>query len=228
MLSAGGLIHDQAKAGREIEIWTLMSGVPGDEELSDFAKQMHAAWGTTTAPKTLRQRRAEDRKAVATVGARPVHFDFLDCIYRRDEKGRPLYDEALYAPIHPYDGALPARIAEALRARLRDDDAVVCQLGIGEHVDHVLVRAAADMLERPLRYDADLPYLLNHPEELTGRTSSMQSLVEPVSPSGMDAWLRAIEAYRSQLSTLFESRDSMRERMRGYWSETGGIRLWSR
>lgn len=228
VLSAGGLIHDQAEAGGSIEIWTLMSGIPADRELSDFARQMHGEWGTNTAPETVRLRRAEDRKAAATVGARPVHFAFLDCIYRRDEQGQPLYQEALHAPLHEYDAGLSTRIAGALRRRLRDDDVVVCQLGIGEHVDHLIVRAAAEMLGRPLRYDADLPYLLDHPEELQGRAEAMRSFVEPVSASGVDAWLQAIEAYRSQLSTLFESMDSMRERMRAYWSGTGGIRLWSR
>ncbi len=228
ILSAGGLIHDQAKGGKRIEIWTSMSGIPGGEELSDFAKEMHAEWGTTTARETVNLRRAEDRKAAATVGARSVHLDFLDCIYRRDEQGQPLYHEALYAPVHAHDAGLPARIAEVFRRNLKDDDVVVCQLGIGQHVDHLIVRAAAEMLDRPLLYDADLPYLLNHPEELAGTTSAMQSAVEPVSSNGLVAWFQAIEAYRSQLSTLFESLDSMRERLRAYWSEAGGIRLWLR
>jgi LmbE family N-acetylglucosaminyl deacetylase len=228
ILSAGGLIHDEAKAGKRIEIWTLMSGIPGNAELSDFAREMHAQWGTTTGPETVRARRAEDRNAAARVGARSVHFDFLDCMYRQDDNRQPLYSEALHVPIHMLDAALPLRIAEALRRKLREDDLVVCQLGIGEHVDHLIVRAAAEMLERPLRYDADLPYLLNHPDELAEKSASMTSAVEPVSSNGLAAWLQAIEAYRSQLTSLFESRDSMQERMRAYWSEAGGIRLWSR
>jgi hypothetical protein len=95
-------------------------------------------------------------------------------------------------------------------------------------VDHLIVRAAAEMLERPLRYVADLPYLINHPEELAGSTASMTSEGVAVSSNGLATWLQAIEAYRSQLSTLFDSLDSMRERIQAYWSEAGGIRLWSR
>ncbi len=227
ILTAGGLIHDQIARRMRVEIWTLMAGVPASQELSDFASKMHAEWGTTTARQTVRLRRLEDRNAAHAVGARPVHLEFLDCIYRRDAGGQPLYSEALYTPIHPCDSRLPAQIAGDLRRRLRDDDIVVCQLGIGGHVDHRLVRDAAQMLPRPLRYAADLPYLLNHPEELAPSTASLQSSLEPVSDAGLAAWLGAIEAYRSQLSTLFDSLESMRERLRAYWSEGRGIRLWS-
>ncbi len=228
VLSAGGLIHDQVAGGEKVEIWTLMSGFPGLEELSDFAMKMHTEWGTTTGVQTVRTRRAEDRRAAAVLGARPRHFGFLDCIYRRDADGRPLYEEALYTPPHACDAGLPAQIAEAISQVLHDDDVIVCQLGVGEHVDHVLVRKAAELLGHPLLYDADLPYLLNHPDELEPMTASMECRLEPISMGGKARWLRGIEAYRSQLSTLFDSLESMRERLGAYWTETGGIRLWSR
>lgn len=228
VLSAGGLIHDQAVGGGNVEIWTLMSGFPGADELSDFATKMHTEWGTTTGVQTVRARRAEDRRAAAVLGARPRHFGFLDCIYRRDAEGQPLYQEALYTPPHVYDADLPAQISGAISRSVRRDDVIVCQLGIGEHVDHVLVRKAAELLGRPLLYDADLPYLLNHPDELEPMTASMASRVEPISVAGRAAWLEAIKEYRSQLSTLFDSVESVRERLETYWSATGGFRLWSR
>ncbi len=115
VLSAGGLIHDEAAQGDPTEIWTLMGGIPTDPELSEFAVRMHAEWGTTTASQTVRLRRREDRQAARALGARAVHFRFLDCLYRRNADGRPLYAEALRAPIDPYDEGLPRRIAAALR-----------------------------------------------------------------------------------------------------------------
>jgi molybdopterin-biosynthesis enzyme MoeA-like protein len=53
---------------------------------------------------------------------------------------------------------LPAQIAQTMSAYLKPDDIVIVQLGIGGHVDHVTVRRAAEMLKRPLIYDADIPY----------------------------------------------------------------------
>ncbi len=221
-------MHDRVVGGERVEIWTMMSGLPGPQELSDFAKKMHAEWGTNTGAQTVRARRAEDRRAAAVVGARTRHFGFLDCIYRRDADGRPLYEEALYTPPHVCDADLPTQIAQAISRGLRRDDVIVCQLGIGGHVDHVLVRKAAELLGRPLLYDADLPYLLNHPDELAPMTAPMASRLEPVSVAGRTAWLRAIEQYQSQLSSLFDSHESMRERLEAHWAEIGGILLWSR
>ncbi len=227
VLSAGGLIYDQSRQGKRVEIWTLMSGFPGEQELSDFAREMHTQWGTTTPDQTVAVRRSEDMRAAAKVGAHPVHLDFFDCIYRKDADLQPLYSNAMYVPRHPVDAGLPARIAAALRPRLKDDDVLVCQLGIGEHVDHLLTRSGAELLQRPLLYDADIPYLLNHPDELGPRTASMESAVQPVSADGFLAWLDAVQEYKSQLSTLFDSMDALRDRLRSYWTEAGGIRFWS-
>jgi hypothetical protein len=55
----------------------------------------------------------------------------------------------------------------------------------------------------------------------------MKDSIQPVSEIGMEIWLEASEAYASQLGSLFESMDSMRERMRAYWLEERGIRFWS-
>lgn len=228
VLSAGGLMYDQARQGKRVEIWTIMAGLPGKQELSEFATRMHGEWGTTTPDATVRLRRLEDRQAAALVGARPLHFGFHDCIYRKDEAGTALYSEALYSPIQPSDASLPQRIAEELRRKLKADDRVVCQLGIGEHVDHLVVRAAAELLRRSLLYDADVPYVYSHPEELDSKVASMRASLEPVSVEGLEAWLDAIQSYKSQLSTLFESIESLRARIRLQWSEQGGIRVWSR
>ncbi len=228
MLSAGGLLHDWAAQGVRIEIWTLMAGFPSQQELSDFGRRMHAEWGTTTPEATVRLRRAEDREAAGTIAASCRYFDFIDCLYRRDENGKPLYTEAIHMPIHTADTSLPGQICAAIQPALCADDRIICQLGIGEHVDHLLVRSAAEMLERPLLYTADVPYVLDHPDELGPRTVGFEGLVEPVSDAGFAAWEQAIMAYRSQLSTLFPSLEGMHERLYGYWASSRGLRLWRR
>lgn len=226
VLSAGGLICEQSCAGIPVEIWSFMCGFPPDAELSPIAQVLHHQWGTANAEETVRIRRAEDRRAGEIVGAKIVHFDFLDCIYRRGKQGEWLYAD-FFAPPHDAEADLPAQIAQVMVAWLKPDDAVICPLGIGSHVDHVLVRKAAEMLGRPLIFDADIPYALNRPEELEPKTARMRESLHSVSEAGFGSWLEAAEAYESQISSLFESRDAMRDRMRGYWSERRGIRLWS-
>lgn len=225
VLSAGGLIYEQTRAGIPVEIWTFMSGFPNGDELTDFAKVMHMIWGTGSAEETVRLRREEDRRAAAIVGAQAVHFDFLDCIYRRGEDGEGLYTD-VYLPVHEAETDLPARLAQTMIPRLKLDDMPVCQLAVGGHVDHVIVRQAAEMLGRPLVYDADIPYLLNNPQDLSSRTAGMKESLQPVSVAGLRSWIEAAQAYESQISSVFENPDLMKERLRGYWSQQGGVRLW--
>lgn len=226
VLSAGGLIHEQARVGELVEIWTIMCGVPPTAELSPFAQLLHHQWGMNTAGEVVRGRREEDANAAGILGAQPRYFDYLDCIYRQGKSGEWLYG-GIFVPPHEEEADLPARIAESISARLTSDDQLVCQLGIGSHVDHVLVRSAVDLLQRPTLYYADIPYLLNAPEELAPKTAGMKENAFVVDEAGLRAWQEAIAAYASQVPMLFDDPEKMREKIHGYWAESGGIRLWS-
>ena len=225
VLSVGGLIYEQSRAGHIVEIWTLMCGFPPVGELSLLAQVMHYQWGTSSAEETIRLRRAEDLQAAGTLGAHGLQFDFLDCIYRRGKNGDWLYSD-VFLPPHGEEADYPAQIADAISPHLRQDDALVCPLGIGFHVDHLLVRKAVEALGRPLLYYADIPYLFKQPAQFAGLTAGMKDQVYPVSEAGLASWLEAVEAYRPQLGSLFESPAKQRETIRSYWEESGGICLW--
>jgi LmbE family N-acetylglucosaminyl deacetylase len=226
ILSAGGLIYDQTRAGMDVEIWTLLCGFPPSEELSPFAQGLHSDWGIPTATEVIKARRAEDIKAAGIVGAKTVHFDFLDCIYRRGKNGDWLYSD-IYIPPHEDDEDLPARMAESVSARLKPTDQLVCQLGLGSHLDHVLVRRAVELIQQPVLYDVDIPYLFNFPDELASKTAGMKAKTHRITDSGLRSWQEAIAAYESQLSSLFDSSAAMKEQIQQYWSEYIGVRLWS-
>ena len=227
VLSAGGLIYEQTRAGMDVEIWTLLCGFPPSEEFSPFAQVLHYQWGIPAAAEGISARRAEDVKAASIVGAKTVHFDFLDCIYRRGKNGDWLYNLEVFVPPHEDDGELPARMAESISARLKPTDQLVCQLGLGSHLDHVIVRRAVELLQRPVLYDVDIPYLFNFPGELEPKTAGMKAKTHRITESGLGAWQEAILAYQSQLSGLFDSPEAMRAQIQQYWSEYSGIRLWS-
>ena len=121
------------------------------------------------------------------------------------------YPEDVCVPADPADARLAGEIAEAISMRLLPDDVVVCQLAIGGHVDHRIVRAAAELLARPLWYDVDVPYVFNHPEELGPATAGLKSVAHPISEDNLIAWQEAVLAYPSQFSGLFTSPEAMRE-----------------
>jgi LmbE family N-acetylglucosaminyl deacetylase len=226
VLSAGGFIYEQTQAGIPVEIWTIVCGYPPPGELTPFAQLLHQQWGTGTAKETVNLRRAEDIKAAGIVGAKTVHFEGIpDCVYRRGPDGEPLYLD-IFVPPHKSEAQLPDEIAQSITPRLQPDDQIICQLGIGRHADHILVRQAAERLKRPLWYVADVPYVFRYSEELEPKVDRMKESLYPITEAGLEAWIEAALAYKSQLSSLFESPDKMKEEYRSYWSERGGISLW--
>lgn len=228
VFSAGGLIYEQTRSGIPVEIWTIMCGDPRLNKYSRFANALHRIWGFASAEETVRKRREEDRAAASIVGAKAVHFDFLDCIYRRDQNGKWLYS-SISVPPHKADAELPAQIAEAISARLESDDVLVCQLAVGSHVDHVLVRRAAERLNRPLRYVVDVPYILTKPEELAAKTVGMAESSQRITEPSLTRWIEAVRAYKSQFPALgerFDTPEKASEAIRSYWSERQEIRLF--
>jgi LmbE family N-acetylglucosaminyl deacetylase len=226
VLSCGGLIYEQTRQGVQAEIWTILAGDPPPGPLSEFARENHALWGMTSGAETVAMRRDEDETAASIVGADLVHFDIPDCIYRRSPKGEYLYTETVMTSPHPSDRRLPIRIAAALKSELRIDDWLVCPLSLGSHVDHVLVRRAAESLQRPLLYYADVPYVLNNPETLEPAITTLESQHFRVSETGLEAWLDGVAAYRSQVDSLFKGEGTLDDAISSYWGGERGIRLW--
>jgi LmbE family N-acetylglucosaminyl deacetylase len=224
-LSAGGLIYDQGRSGIPVEIWTFMSGFPPAGEFSQFAQLQHYMWGFPSAEEAVRARRKEDRRAAAILGAHVVHLDFLDCIYRRGANGEWLYDD-ISVPPHEQDADLPVRIAEAITSRVQTDDILVCQLAIGSHVDHVLVRQGAERTGLHLLYDVDIPYFFSNPQDLDQKSAGMRQTVHPVTEPGLEAWHTAVLEYKSQLPLFGEfmyTPEKAGDALRSYRAEQGGI-----
>lgn len=230
VFSAGGLIYEQSQAGIPVEIWTLMCGYAHEEDVSPYAQLIQTQWGFSSAEETTRMRREEDERAAAILGARTVHFDFLDCIYRRGANGEWLYWD-VFAPPHPEDAAMPSRIAEAISARVQPDDVLVCQLAVGSHVDHVLVRQGVELLRNPLRYDIDVPYIFYKPEQLEPKSAGLNESVQSITETGLNCWKEAAVKYKSQLVGLgeaFDTPEKVQASIHSYWAERIGIRVLSR
>jgi LmbE family N-acetylglucosaminyl deacetylase len=227
VLSAGGLIDEQTHAGIPVEIWTFMCGYASEDAVSPFAQMLHAMWGFSSAEETTRKRREEDKNAAAMVGASVVHFDFLDCIYRRGPDGEWLYSD-VFSPPRPEDAAIPTQIAATISPRLQPDDVLVCQLSVGSHVDHVLVRQGAELLGRSLRYDIDVPYIFYKPEELGPKSIGMKESVHSIAEASLNSWKEAILEYKSQLPVLgeaFDTPEKAQKSIHSFWEAHKGIRL---
>lgn len=226
VLSCGALIWEQVRLGIPVEIWTVFAGIPPHAPLSDFARLTHAMWGTSGARQTVMVRRGEDKQAATLLGVKAVHLHFFDCIYRLSPGGKFLYSESVTTAVHPDDLPLVEKIAVQFSQRLRKGDMLVCPLALGGHVDHVLVRRAAESLGLHLQYSADIPYVLNTPPALEPAVTELKGQVHPVSEAAMDAWLRAVGEYKSQLSSLYSGEGTIQDAMRAWVRDRGGLPLW--
>ena len=227
VLSCGGLVWEQAWQGERVEIWTICAGDPPPIPLSSFAISLQERWQTEQhAPA---QRRAEDMLACQRLGVIPRYFSLSDCIYRRSpENGESLYNSELelFGEIHPAEISLVSLLIQELAQAIPRGATLVSPLTVGGHVDHRLVRAAAEGLGLPVWYYADYPYvqwLRTIPADLV---SGMKPFEFPVMDAGLAAWVESVAAYTSQISSFWFSLEDMEEEIRNYCLKNGGVQLW--
>jgi LmbE family N-acetylglucosaminyl deacetylase len=229
-LSCGGQIAQSTRRGERVLIVTVMAGDPPADAANDYIASLHARWelGRDAAA----QRRAEDLAACALLGADALHLDAPDCIYRLDPAtGAPLYvsDADIFGEIHPAEAPLVARIA-GLLAGLPAATQVYAPLTVGHHVDHLLVRAAAEQVwGDALRYYEDYPYV-QQPGKLDAAladATGWRATVIPLDAADLAVKCDAISAFRSQLSTFFADGADLEAQVKGYAAQVGGERTYS-
>ena len=114
-------------------------------------------------------RRREDLAACRVLAAQAIHWELQEAIHRLDPGSREaLYPslERLFGAVAPPEeglvAALAARLAElAELAGEPGSTRIVAPLGVGGHVDHRIVRAAAERaFGASLLYYEEFPYIV--------------------------------------------------------------------
>lgn len=225
--SCGGLIWEQTQVGQMVEIWTICAGDPPPGPLSPFAQELHTRWETGIEAGQIR--RAEDLRAGARVGAVVRQFDLPDCIYRRDPiTGEAWYasEAAIFGAVHPADTGV-AWLVNQLITNLPLDAQVVCPLALGNHVDHQVVRVAAEKVGCVRWYYADFPYAAREETNAEGRVpTGWQRRVFPITEAGLQAWAEGAVAFASQISTFWTDEAALYADFEAYAHRYGGVRLW--
>jgi len=228
--SCGGLIWEQTQAGQKVDIWTVCAGDPPPGPLSPFAASLHARWKTGTHAGHVR--RAEDRRAASCLGAGIRHLHLPDCIYRcHPDSGEALYpsEEAIFGEVNPVEAPILSWFSTLLKNETPPETGVVCPLTLGGHVDHRLVRLAAEQAGCISRYYADYPYVAQVDADVARRLPTGWAVeVTPISEKGLQAWADAMALYVSQMSTFWANRTGMETELRGHLQTFGGIRMWAR
>jgi len=175
--------------------------------------------GAVSAEALYAERRAEDARVVEEAGAQWLHAGLPEALFRQREpwRGTAVLRRLLPELVHVYPtyrlhvasgrvsrydrrtvGVVESLVADLLAS---GPAVLVAPLGVGSHVDHVLVRDVAAATDAPVVYYADLPYALHHPADrtFTARHDLIRATIHP-----QDTDKRSlIEGYRTQATALF-------------------------
>lgn len=235
VFSCGGRIWTQGQAGEKVVVVTVFGGAPeAGAALSSYAQELQARWGEPV--EGVRRRQVEDVRAITLLGAMRTYWPYLDCIYRRTSRGDLPYvgEDALWGKIDTSDADLIGELGRRIAALPLVSDGRLCvPLGVGGHVDHRIVRQAAELSGHPLTYYEDFPYAR---DGLAVKAALAHAAWEPevveLSDQALRAKIAAMACYGSQLSTFWAGHDHMAASVRASAEETGrgapAERYWRR
>jgi LmbE family N-acetylglucosaminyl deacetylase len=191
----------------EVKIVNVFAGTPAAEELGWW----DAETGASDPASRARERRAEDRAALALAGRSPIDLEFIDAQYREAEQS-----------VEP--------IAAALAEAVPGEGLLLSPAGLGGHADHGLVRSAVLSLRdegRRIALYADIPHATRRgwpawvtngqsagerqepsadwQADMSGSGVSLGEVapsVRALDPAAAERKLAAVAEYRTQLSAL--------------------------
>ncbi len=202
VLSCGGLIAELSSKSK-VEIWTPFCGAPWCGPYSNVAKWLHGVSGGRTGNRLTNQRRQEDQTACKILGAGFRHLKWYDAVYRKSGWKRFLYPDTCQSEINNADEILVRGITQQLQRFLAFDDVMFVPLSLGGHVDHRIVRAAAEGTgHNCLVYYPEIPYLQRYPEQVAANTQDLSSLLCQLDAKDIELWTKAVACYHSQLTML--------------------------
>jgi LmbE family N-acetylglucosaminyl deacetylase len=201
--SAGALLWTAAQRGWRVVVATVFTG--NVAQPSGFALACQLDKGLPADVDYMALRREEDCQACAALGAKPVHLPLLEAPHRGYENAA-----ALFGDVHLHDQA-PAAVGERLTQLLAEvrPSVVLAPLGIGGHVDHLIVRDAVRRLSGSrLRLWEDWPYL-----DRAGAQVREAACCWTVAPEARAAKLRACASYVTQLGYQFGGAGALADRL---------------
>lgn len=224
ILSCGDYIDHLVQCGHRVFIATVFTGEDTNTPPSPLAKILHKRFNLRFG--VMEARLNEDLKAVAAIGASCIHLNLQECIYRRKPDNSPCYqklNELFLADLsleQPVIQRVEARLSETLDL---DYTQVYIPIGIGRHVDHGIVRQAAESWvwnthayeANQIAYYEDLPYKHYHSDSNWQKdlTANLERQTVQLSRANMRAKLSAVDHYKSQHRLLWKSRIEMLRQM---------------
>ncbi|MFC4472674.1 PIG-L deacetylase family protein [Streptomyces xiangluensis] len=219
VLSCGAMLAD-ARNHVPVTVTSMFTeGAPPPYTLS--ARRYLHQTGARDAEALYAARRAEDQEVLEGMGIAWRHAGLPEGLFRR-KRGRvpdgpqrvsallperahvyPTYRRHLAAGrISRHDSGVLHRIGEVLQeAAAPEPSLLLAPLAVGGHVDHLLVRTAAELSRRRVVYYSDFPY--NRQHSVDAEFARRNTLVPIAWQQGLKVKAALIRNYRTQADALF-------------------------
>ncbi len=208
VLSASSLINKLTEANLKTEVITVFTAgdlAPYTPQGKDFLRQT----GFNNPKDLFGVFKKEDTAAMKNLGINFSHLDFIDAAFRKDKKGSNIYldsQKQFSGIVSGKDSHLIKELAGKIKKHVVNREGVTffVPLGVGGHVDHVIVRKAVESLKRPVIYWEDYPYNTN---PFSVRSFFAQNnkyrLLFKLKKENSSAKQKFIRTYKSQMKVLF-------------------------
>ncbi|MCG5431784.1 PIG-L family deacetylase [Mycobacterium sp. MYCO198283] len=190
--SAGGTLARHARLGDRVTVVTCFTG--NVEQPRGFALACQLDKGLGPDVDYMALRRAEDERAWAVIDADVEHLQFLEAPHRGYGGAPELFGDRL-----PGDDAVE-HLVPVLSRLVATADLVLGPLGIGGHVDHLVVREALQRVvpDGRLLLWEDWPY-----SDRTSDAPADADVVVNLDAALLEARIAMCAAYQSQLGFQF-------------------------
>lgn len=199
--SCGGFISRLKNLNNEVLIVTCFAQ-PISGPFSNFANELHNMWNLT---KPVEERTVENNNACRCLQVNCRNLPFIEAIYRisNDRFLYPLADD-IFKDIADEDYKLIDKIAKELIKIFSKEDVIYSPVAIGNHVDHLLVNAAAKKL-KSLGYNIKFYRDFSYYGYVT-TLSEYRSYNVVLTEEEIDKKIKAVKMYKSQLNMLFKGK----------------------
>jgi LmbE family N-acetylglucosaminyl deacetylase len=228
VFSGGGHMARAIRGGRRVEAITFFTADTRSDLESPLIRDLHSRCGMGA--DAGERRRTEDAEACRRLGATFRHIGLADAMYRTDVSERAIYvtRESLFQP--PRETELVELLGVHIAA-LPESAMIVAPLAVGGHIDHRLLRMAAESVRgNRLWYYEDFPYAQKFGAiwRATGNPFAWTREVVTLDEVDLASWVDAVRAYASQTAAIFHGDADMEYKVRRYARRRGGQRLWRR
>lgn len=227
ILSCGTYIYKSIKNKTKVLIATVFSGLLDAQYLSPLAKWFHGLCDLDDF--AMKTRCIEDINACSFLKANNIHFDLHECLYRLKVDGSPKYihEQDIYsADITLEMDTVNEVISTFLKSiNLNDYDEIYIPLGIGRHIDHLILRVAVETIVNEyyqstiVKYYEDIPYVCSNKDvnwemELT---KSLRPYYYIINKEEFEIYIKTISMYKSQTCMIWKDNREMVQQLKRYF-----------